>query len=133
MPKVNRLVSLLIVGMSLQNVYADDMSSALQKTQDCLRNQSCDAAKTAEGNAAEQKALNAAGGNTRITQELNNISADIMPILIEQSGGDPAIMQTILMKAQTDPENFLNSLPAEIQTKIRNVTNAVEKNQVPAH
>ncbi|MCK9620955.1 MAG: hypothetical protein M0R47_10520 [Methylobacter sp.] len=127
--KVNLLVFLLAVGMSVQIVYADDMSSALQKTQDCLRNQNCDAARTEAGIAANQKALEAVGGNARDMQELYNISADIMPILEQQAGGDPVKMQALMLKAQTDPEGFLNSLSPEIRAMIKNVSNAVEKNQ----
>jgi len=128
--KVNLFVSLLIVGMSFQNVNADDISSALQTTQDCLRNQNCDPSKTDVGKAADQRALGAVGGNASIKQELYNIAADVMPILVKQTGEDPAKMQAILLKAQADPVNFLNSLPPEIQVKIKNASNAVEKNQV---
>ncbi|MDD1606068.1 MAG: hypothetical protein LUP96_05140 [Methylococcaceae bacterium] len=114
--------------MSVQNVYAeDDIISALQKTQDCLRNQTCEAAKSNAGQAADQKALAAVGGNTSNEQELYNISADIMPMLIQQTGGDSEKMQALLLKAQTDPQGFLNSLPPDIQTKIKNLANAVEK------
>ncbi|MCK9395418.1 MAG: hypothetical protein M0Q44_07495 [Methylobacter sp.] len=128
--KVNLLVFLLIVGVFFQNVYADDMSSALQKTQECLRNQNCDAAKTEAGMAADQKALEAAGGSAGNKQELYNISAEIMPILLQQTGGDPAKMQAIMLKAQADPESFLNSLSPEIRAKIKNAADAVEKNKV---
>src|SRR5450631_638462 len=98
--KINLFVSLLVVGMSFQNVYADDMSSALQKTQDCLRNQNCDPAKTGVGKVADQKALKAVGGNASNKQELYNIAADVMPILVQQAGGDPTKMQAIMLKAQ---------------------------------
>ena len=128
--KVNLFVSLFIVGMSFQNVYADDISSALQKTQDCLRNQNCDSAKSEVGKSADQRVLGAVGGNAGIKQELYNIAADVMPILVQQAGEDPTKMQAILLKAQADPVSFLNSLPPEIQVKIKNAANAVEKNQV---
>jgi len=128
--KVNLFVSLFIVGMSFQNVNADDVSSALQKTQDCLRNQNCDPANTGAGKAADQRALGAVGGNASIKQELYDIAADVMPILVQQAGEDPTKMQAILLKAQADPVNFLNSLPPEIQVKIKNTANAVEKNQI---
>ena len=65
-----------------------------------------------------------------IKQELYNIAADVMPILVQQAGEDPTKMQAILLKAQADPVSFLNSLPPEIQVKIKNAANAVEKNQV---
>jgi hypothetical protein len=129
--KVELFVFLLAVGMPFQNVYAeDDISSALQQTQDCLRNQNCDAAKTDDaGRAAVQKALEAVGGNAGNLQELYNISVDIMPILLQQAGGDPVKMQAIMLKAQTDPESFLNSLTPEVQAKIKNVSNVMERNK----
>ncbi|MDD1610661.1 MAG: hypothetical protein LUO95_08690 [Methylococcaceae bacterium] len=128
MLKLNQFVFLLVIGLAWQNVYAeDDIISALQKTQDCLRNQTCEAAKSNAGQAADQKALAAVGGNTSNEQELYNISADIMPMLIQQTGGDSEKMQALLLKAQTDPQGFLNSLPPDIQTKIKNLANAVEK------
>ena len=128
MLKLNQFVFLLVIGLSWQNVYAeDDTSSALQKTQDCLRNQTCEAAKSSAGQAADQKALEAVGGNAANKQELYNISADIMPMLIQQTGGDPEKMQALMLKAQTDPEGFFNSLSPDAQAKIKNIANTVEK------
>jgi hypothetical protein len=105
------------------------LSSALRQTQDCLRNQNCDAANTHAGNAAAQKAWESVGGNSANNQALYNIAAEIVPILVQQSDGDPAKMQTILMKAETDPESFVNSLPLEIQEKIKNVAITADQNQ----
>lgn len=128
--KVNLFVLLLVVGLFFQNSYADDdIGSALQKTQDCLRHQNCDSLNTDTGRTANQNALEAVDGNDRNKQELYNISAEIMPILLQQAGEDPAKMQATLLKAQTDPESFLNSLPPEIQVKIKNAAILVEKNQ----
>ena len=50
-----------------------------------------------------------------------------MPILIQQTGGDSEKMQALMLKAQNDPEGFFNSLPPEIQAKIKNVAIASEK------
>ncbi|MCX7067859.1 MAG: hypothetical protein NTW85_09235 [Methylococcales bacterium] len=128
MLKLNQFVFLLVIGLTWQNVYAeDDTISALQKTQDCLRNQTCEAAKSKAGQAADQKALEAVGGNASNKQELYNISADIMPMLIQQTGGDPEKMQALMLKAQTDPEGFFNSLSPDAQAKIKNIANTVEK------
>jgi len=128
MLKFNQFVFLLVIGLAWQNVYAeDDTVSALQKTQDCLRNQTCEAAKSSAGQAADQKALEAVGSNAANKQELYNISADIMPILMQQTGGDPEKMQLLMLKAQTDPERFLNSLPPDVQAKIKNIAKTVEK------
>lgn len=130
MLKLN-LVVILLAGMWVQTVYAADSSSALQQTQDCLKNKTCDAAKTEAGKAADKKALEAVAGNLAAQQELYNISADIMPILVQQSGGDPAKMQALMQKAQADPEGFYKSLPADIQAKIKATATAVEKAKAP--
>ncbi len=128
--KINLSTCLLAAGLFAQPVYADEaMDSALQQTQDCLRQQNCASANTDAGKAAEQKALEAVGGNADDMQKLYDISADIMPILLQQADGDPAKMQAILQKAQTDPEGFLNSLAPELQTKIKNAAATVEKNR----
>ncbi len=127
--KANLFITLLVAGITFQNVYADNAGSALQKTQGCLKNQYCDSAMTAAGKLADQKALEAVAGNSGNRQDLYNIAAEIMPILTQQAAEDPAKMQEILFKAQADPVKFLNSLPPDIQAKIKKVANAVDKNQ----
>ena len=129
--KVKLWATLFLVGMSFQQASAEDDMAALLKTQECLRNQNCDSANTNEGKSAEQQALDATAGNTSQSQELHNISADIMPFLLQQSAGDPAKMQALMLKAQTDPESFLNSLPTGLQAKIQKVASDIEKNRTP--
>ncbi len=122
-------IFLLVAGMFFQNVYADDTGSALEETLNCLKNQNCESARTGAGQAADQKVFEAVGGNAADKQALYNISADIMSVLVNQSGGDPGKMQAIMQKAQTDPEAFFNSLPQEIQSKIKGAADSIEKNQ----
>lgn len=130
MSKIRLGVFLLVAGMSLQNVSADEATNpALEKTQTCLRSQNCDSAKTDAGKEVDQKALDAVGGSSGSKQELYNISSDIMPILVQQADGDPMKLQAIVMKAQTDPEGFLNSLPPAVQAKIKGTASTVENNQ----
>ena len=120
---------LLAIGFSGQ-VFADDVNAtALQDTLNCLRTQTCESASTAEGMAADQRAAQAVNGNSANKQALYDISADIMPILMQQSGGDPNKMLAIMQNAQTNPEGFFNSLPPEIQAKIQSAASAAEKNQ----
>lgn len=124
---INVSIALLIAALSVQ---ADEaMDSALQQTQDCLRQQNCASANTDAGKAAAQKALEAVDGNADNMQELYTISADIMPILLQQTGGDPAKMQAIMQNAQANPEAFLNSLPQAVQAKIKNAATTVEKSR----
>ena len=132
--KVNYWLCLAIMSLSLQNVYAEtdeEINSALQKTQDCLKSQNCDAAKSSAGQAADQKALEAVGGDAKQKQAMYNISAEIMPVLIQQSGGDAEKMKVLIQKAQTDPQGFFNSLPPNIQAQIRESAKSVEKTPVP--
>jgi hypothetical protein len=125
--KVKLVVFIFIMGLSLQNIHADEtINSALQQTQECLRNQNCESAKTDAGKMADHNALDAVGGNALNKQALYNISADIMPTLEKQAGGDPAKLQAIILKAQADPEGFLNSLPPELLAKIKNVANTIK-------
>ena len=128
--KVNLFTFLLVLGMSVQNVYADETSSALQKNQDCLKNQNCDFSKTDVGKMIDQKVFEIAGGNTKRKQELYSLAADVLPTLAQQANGDPTKMQAIMGKAQADPKSFLNSLSPETQTKIKNMAKAL-KNQAP--
>jgi len=130
MYKTHLCLAFFLVSMGLQHANAVEIdNAALNAAQECLKNQNCDAAKTTEGQAAEQKALAAVGGNAPNYQELHTLAAELMPILLQQSGGDPAHLQNILKNAQQNPENFLNSLPAQTQTKIKSIAATVEKNQ----
>jgi hypothetical protein len=126
MIKKNKLMLILLIGITWQNAFATDQaSSSLQQTQECLKNQNCESALSSAGQAADQKALEAVGGNAANKQELYNISAEIMPILIQQTDGDPVKMQALMQKALNDPEAFFNSLPADTRAKISNLANTV--------
>jgi hypothetical protein len=126
--KISPLVLLFVITLFVPTVYAEDEASALQKTQDCLKNQNCESMKSNAGRSADQKALEAVGGDAAKKQAIYNISADeIMPVLAQQTNGDPEKMQLLLLKAQTDPEGFMNSLPPETQAKIKNIAASVEK------
>ena len=122
------MIALLALALPFQALHADDAAdAALLETIQCLKSQNCASAKTGAGQAADQKALQAAGGNAAGKQALYDISADIMPVLLQNAGGDPEKMQAILQKAQTDPEAFFNSLPADIQSKIQSAAETIEK------
>lgn len=130
MSKLNLRIFLLVLGMSSQAIYATDVEdAALGETQDCLLKQNCDSMKTPAGMAADQRALAAVGGDANKKQDLYAISADIMPTLMQMTGGDPVKMQALMAKAETDPEGFFNSLPKDIQARIKNTAKSVEKKQ----
>ena len=117
---------LFYLGLISQNTGADQkFDAAVQNTQDCLRSQNCDSTNSVAGKTAQQQALKAVAGDPAKQQALYDLSADILPVLVQQSGGDPAKMQAILMKAQTDPAGFLASLPADIRGKIQTLSTEV--------
>jgi hypothetical protein len=130
--KSKLIILMCFMSLIVSTTFADENDDALKKTQDCLRKGNCATINTKEGQAADQKALGAVGGDVSKKQELYNISADIMPVLLQQAGGDPVKMQEILLKAQTDPEGFLKSLPADIRAKISNTARSVAADKAPA-
>lgn len=68
----------------LSNAFADDVTSALQQVQNCLTQQNCESLKTEAGQNANQKALDAVGGNQEKLQQIYNVSAEIMNVLFQQ-------------------------------------------------
>jgi hypothetical protein len=123
------IAPLLTLAMSFQPVHAGDSSLALKETQECLRKQNCASMTTDAGKAADRKVLDALGGDASKKQELYDISADILPILLQQAGGDPAKMLAILEKEQNNPEEFLKLLPLELQNRIKIAATGLEKDQ----
>jgi len=129
MSKAIFIAPLLVLALSFQQANADRRSSALQETQDCLRKQNCDSATNDAGIAADRKVLDALGGDASKKQEVYDISADVLPVLVQQAGGDPAKMLAILEKAQNNPEDFMKLLPVELQNRIKNAATGLEKSQ----
>lgn len=80
---------------------------------------------------ADQLATQAVGGDPALKNEMYNVSADILNHVMKASGGDPEKAQALLMKAMKDPKQFMNSLPAAEQDKIREIANSVEKKKNP--
>jgi hypothetical protein len=133
MVKVKFFMFLLVAGIAVQNVYAFDLNSALQKTQACLKNRNCDSLLSDAGKAADQNALAAVAGNADDQQKLYDLAAKVMPILTQQANGDPLKLQALLTKAQADPQGFINSLPPSLQAQLSNMAATLLKNQAPAH
>jgi hypothetical protein len=127
MVSTNNLFISSFLMLAALNVHAEPISSALQETQNCLENQTCDSINTEAGKSADQRVQELVGNNQENRQALYKLSADIMPGLIQQTGGDPDKMQAIMHDAQNDPEKFLNSLPADTQLKIKAVASSLEK------
>ena len=80
---------------------------------------------------ADQFASQAVGGDPALKNDVYNLSADILNHVMKVSGGDPAKAQALLLKAMKDPKQFMNSLPAAEQDKVREIANSVEKKKNP--
>ena len=87
--------------------------------------------KDQKAQQADQFASQAVGGDPALKNDVYNLSADILNHVMKVSGGDPAKAQTLLMKALKDPKQFMNSLPAAEQDKVREIANSVEKKKNP--
>lgn len=121
------IIILLYSVLSFSNPVNDE---ALQKTQELLRNQSQrnEVLKTdTKAREADDFATKAVGGNAQDKNEVYNISADIMGKLSKDNNGDAQKMQEQLLKALQSPDQFLKSLPPEIQNNIKGVAERVEQ------
>ena len=113
----------------------DDLDPALKDVQELLRTESKrnEVIKNdAKAQQADAFALQAVGGDKNLKNEVYDVSADIMATVQKLSGGDTAKMQQMLQKALQNPGEFLKSLPADQQAKIRGIANQVEKNKSSA-
>ncbi len=75
----------------------------------------------------DQFASQVVGGDPKLKDEVYDISADVLNSLLQTTNGDPEKAQELLLKAMKNPEQFLKSLPALQQEKIRGIANSVEK------
>jgi len=102
---------------------------AIKDTQDFLRDKSQRdelIKKDSKAKEADSKVNSVTGGDAVNNQKLYDISADIMPTLMQAVGNDPNKAMELLQKAQTDPEAFYKDLPPEIRAKIRGVASDID-------
>lgn len=114
---------------------ADDLDPALKDVQELLRSQSQREAVIKNDNKAKQAddfALQAVGGNQDLKNDVYDVSADIMATVQKLSAGDPAKMNALLQKALQNPGEFLKSLPADQQAKIRDIAAKTEAHKKSA-
>lgn len=92
----------------------------MKQTQDLLK----DSNQRQEVINSSQKAKLADDYGTTVVgkqnkEELYAVSSDLVPWLMEKSGGDPAKAMEMLNQAQQNPEAFYNSFPESERKKIR--------------
>ena len=114
----------------------EDIDPAIKDVQELMRTQS-KREEVIKGDVKAQQAdafaLQAVGGNQNLKNDVYDVSADIMATVQKLSGGDPAKMNALLQKALQNPGEFLKSLPADQQAKIRDIAVKTEKQKAPAN
>ncbi len=113
-----------------QNSFSQLDQNALNEAQQVLRSPSERQdviSRDHKAGQADQFASQAVGGDPVLKNDVYNLSADILNHVMKASNGDPAKAQELLLKAMKDPKQFMNSLPAAEQDKVREIANSVEK------
>ena len=113
-----------------QNSFSQVDQSALTEAQKVLRSSSQRQdiiSKDKKAQDADQFASEVVGGDPALKNEMYGVSADVLNHVMQASDGDPAKAQELLLKAMKDPKQFLQSLPAAEQEKIRQIANSAER------
>lgn len=123
-------VNLFALGAGAQAMNDASTDKALSDTVDLLkseeqRNELFKKDQKAKG--ANDQVHSLTRGNKAQTQEIYNISADIMGPLMQSVGNDPTKAMELLQKAQSNPEAFYKSLPEDVRNKIRAVSSQIEQ------
>lgn len=80
----------------------------------------------AEGQQADAKLDSLVMGNSAVKNQMYDLSADLLDVLMKHAGNDPAKLQEALMKIQSNPEAFVKSLPPELRKKFDGIVRQVE-------
>lgn len=64
--------------------------------------------------------------NPELKKELYGISAELLPWVVQLSGGDPVKMQELLLESQKNPTAFYKRIPATAREKIKSLANKIE-------
>jgi hypothetical protein len=121
-------VKLAVVGLAVWSHAVvlraeSEVRSATQKAQEVLTDptQRNEALNTPEAKRAHERVEALSGGSPQHQQEIYEISASILPILLEMAQNDPAKAQELLVQAQKDPKGFFERLPAAERKKIQDL------------
>ena len=103
---------------------------ALDKTQALLRDPSQRANAAGKDSAAHDADANVSSltkGNAQQSQEVYEISAEVMENIVKQTNGDPVKLQALLQEAQKNPQAFLNSMSSAQQGKVHSLANQLDQ------
>ena len=123
---------IFVIFFSYLELYANENESALIETQNFLRNSEQvknETLKNPNAKKADQIAEITSLGKKEFKQDIYNISADLLPWLVEQTNGDPDKMNALIMEAQKNPEAFYARIPASQKAQIKSLSEAIESNR----
>ena len=101
---------------------------ALAKTQNLLKDKQKreEFIKTDSAASTADKNVTQTFGDGKTKEDIYDTSAIMMKFLTEKYSGDPEKMQQEMTKAMSNPKEFLKSLPADIQNKIKRIADEHE-------
>ncbi len=71
--------------------------------------------------------LNTFTGDTRTTQEIYELSADIFPTFVKEANGDPEKIQELLKKASENPESVSSKLTDDQKKKLSEIADKMPR------
>jgi hypothetical protein len=122
------IVSLVFISSTFAKSEAEVNKEALKATQDLLRNK-----KEREkelNNPGAQSAVsnmrNLTQGDAKLEEDMWSLAADVMPMLVEMTNGDPKKMLELLENAKRDPAGFASQFKGPEQAKLKAVAEKIQ-------
>ena len=133
--RISSILALVItLALAAYSQANDDLmkKKAMKDTQETMN----DRKKVLEITNSDPKAkavddsVNQLTGSEETSKEIYALSAEILPVLMEMNGDDPAKAMESLASYSKDPAAFMQKLPANIRTKIEAVAKKIERSKV---
>lgn len=130
---IRRLAAMALILFGVLGAIAQESDkaaeAAVKQTQADLRDESKRQQilkNNPEGQQADAKLDSLVMGNSAVKNQMYDLSADLLDVLMKHAGNDPAKLQEALMKIQSNPEAFVKSLPPELRKKFDGIVRQVE-------
>lgn len=125
------LVFLLTSSTTWAKSDTEHNQEAMKKTQELLKDPT-QRQKALDNPAAKQSAdrvQQLTGGDAQMEQAIWEMSAELMPLLVEEANGDPKKMAEYLEKMKSNPQAFADRFPAAQKKKLQEIADKIAKKQ----
>ncbi len=97
---------------------------ATTKTQSLLRDpkQRQSSIEKGDGKKADDYVSNLTGNNSKNSESIYDLAADVLPLLVNKANGDPAKMKEIVEEYSKNPEAFANGWSPEQRAKLHELS-----------